>query len=270
MLSRRLGKGILSVKKTHCLLARYSQDSSVLTSFEKRKKLGSGNLILIAALGTACGVSATCYFGPKSDNKQFRHAAALLNATYRIFNMVKVSTILAVDYGWIIFQQKGMKSPVDAAADELKQSNDAFVDLLRRKQHGEKVSEEEVQKLRDRIEIGGKVGFCIYLLFYIYFFTIFFSIYHNEYFECTVQVMADLMSDPNSSPFHTVHVRSAQRLKNMCMQNKGIYIKLGQHLAQLDYMLPPEYIDELRELLANNPVSSTESVRRTIKGIIYN
>ena len=84
-----------------------------------------------------------------------------------------------------------------------------------------------------------------------------------------VQVMADLMSDPNSSPFHTVHLRSSQRLKIMCMQNKGIYIKLGQHLAQLDYMLPPEYIDELRELLANNPVSSTESVRRTIKGIYF-
>jgi aarF domain-containing kinase len=34
---------------------------------------------------------------------------------------------------------------------------------------------------------------------------------------------------------HEVHLRSAQRLRDLCFKNGGIYIKLGQHLGQLVY-----------------------------------
>jgi aarF domain-containing kinase len=61
-----------------------------------------------------------------------------------------------------------------------------------------------------------------------------------------------------------LHERNAIRLRDMCSQNKGIYIKLGQHLAMLDYMFPSEYQEILSSLLANTPTSSIESVRRVI------
>lgn len=32
---------------------------------------------------------------------------------------------------------------------------------------------------------------------------------------------------------HEVHTRSARRLQELCFQNGGIYIKLGQHIGQL-------------------------------------
>ena len=32
---------------------------------------------------------------------------------------------------------------------------------------------------------------------------------------------------------HEAHVRSANRLKDLCFKNGGIYIKLGQHIGQL-------------------------------------
>lgn len=32
---------------------------------------------------------------------------------------------------------------------------------------------------------------------------------------------------------HEVHLRNAERLKDLCFKNGGIYIKLGQHIGQL-------------------------------------
>jgi predicted unusual protein kinase regulating ubiquinone biosynthesis (AarF/ABC1/UbiB family) len=35
----------------------------------------------------------------------------------------------------------------------------------------------------------------------------------------------------------------------MCAANKGVYIKLGQHIAMLGYLIPYEYqVGEFREL----------------------
>jgi len=34
---------------------------------------------------------------------------------------------------------------------------------------------------------------------------------------------------------HEVHLRSAQKLQDLCFKNGGVYIKLGQHLGQLVY-----------------------------------
>lgn len=35
---------------------------------------------------------------------------------------------------------------------------------------------------------------------------------------------------------HEVHLRSAQKLQDLCFKNGGVYIKLGQHLGQLVYV----------------------------------
>lgn len=59
-----------------------------------------------------------------------------------------------------------------------------------------------------------------------------------------------------------IHKRSARKLREMCMANRGLYIKLGQHIAVLDHIIPEEYQEELFHLFANNECSSIESVRR--------
>lgn len=69
----------------------------------------------------------------------------------------------------------------------------------------------------------------------------------------------------SSNPYSAVHSRSGKRLKEMCEWNKGMYIKLGQHLSMLDYVIPTEYQDELFQLLSNTPRTSYEGVRRIIK-----
>nr|CAB3498961.1 unnamed protein product [Digitaria exilis] len=46
---------------------------------------------------------------------------------------------------------------------------------------------------------------------------------------------------------HKTHLRSANRLQELCFRNGGIYIKLGQHIAQLEYVVPEEYVKTMRE-----------------------
>jgi len=62
-----------------------------------------------------------------------------------------------------------------------------------------------------------------------------------------------------------VHARAAMRLRDLCRYNGGTYIKVGQHVANLDHLLPDDYITILHELFGSCPVSSYEDVREVIK-----
>uniref|UniRef100_A0A6N2LR83 ABC1 atypical kinase-like domain-containing protein n=1 Tax=Salix viminalis TaxID=40686 RepID=A0A6N2LR83_SALVM len=65
---------------------------------------------------------------------------------------------------------------------------------------------------------------------------------------------------------HEVHLRSARKLQELCFKNGGIYIKLGQHLGQLEYLVPEEYVQTMRESMLNRcPVSSYDQVCEVFK-----
>lgn len=61
------------------------------------------------------------------------------------------------------------------------------------------------------------------------------------------------------------HLRSAEKLLQCFSANRGIYIKLGQHLASLDYILPPEYTNVLRRLYDCAPQSTRSEVERVFE-----
>ena len=62
-----------------------------------------------------------------------------------------------------------------------------------------------------------------------------------------------------------VHERNAARLLALCIANGGVYVKLGQHAAQLDYLLPPQDTRTLHQLFEHNRASSYEDVSRVIE-----
>merc|ERR1719273_1705435 len=62
-----------------------------------------------------------------------------------------------------------------------------------------------------------------------------------------------------------VHRIAAERLLKLCRENKGAYIKVGQHLANLDYLIPTEYITTLSQLFDDAPTSPYSSIRRVIR-----
>jgi aarF domain-containing kinase len=66
------------------------------------------------------------------------------------------------------------------------------------------------------------------------------------------------------SPKAQLHRHAATRLLQLCHVNRGVYIKVGQHLANLDYLIPPEYITVLSKLYDDNPVSEYQDVCHVI------
>jgi len=63
----------------------------------------------------------------------------------------------------------------------------------------------------------------------------------------------------------SVHARAARRIRNLCRINGGTFIKVGQHLANLDHLLPPAYIKTLHSLFGDAPMTSYDDVREVIR-----
>lgn len=61
------------------------------------------------------------------------------------------------------------------------------------------------------------------------------------------------------------HKFAAEKLLKLCCTNKGVYIKVGQHLAALDYLLPKEYVETLKVLHKDAPSNTLEEVYRVIR-----
>lgn len=70
------------------------------------------------------------------------------------------------------------------------------------------------------------------------------------------------MVRPNNSQ---VHQRSADKLLKLCCRNGGCFIKVGQHIGSLDYLLPKEYVNTLKVLHDKAPESSREQVLQVIR-----
>lgn len=61
------------------------------------------------------------------------------------------------------------------------------------------------------------------------------------------------------------NVRTGRSLLKLFQRNAGIYIKLGQHLSALEYILPPEFCSVMAVLQNEAPESSIEDVERVLK-----
>jgi hypothetical protein len=79
------------------------------------------------------------------------------------------------------------------------------------------------------------------------------------------EVEEQLTSMEGESSKSKLHRKEARRLLNLCRENGGVYIKVGQHLANLDYLVPQEYIEVMSTLFDDTPQSSYEDVCRVIE-----
>ena len=60
----------------------------------------------------------------------------------------------------------------------------------------------------------------------------------------------DLPPDEKKLKMPDFHVNTAQKLYDMCCENRGTYIKVGQHIGAMEYLLPYQYIE--RYILLSN------------------
>ncbi|KAF7488616.1 putative aarF domain-containing protein kinase 1 -like protein [Sarcoptes scabiei] len=61
------------------------------------------------------------------------------------------------------------------------------------------------------------------------------------------------------------HRRSAERLLNLCSINGGVFIKVGQHIAALEHLVPPEYVETLKVLHNQAPRSKITAIKLAIQ-----
>lgn len=60
-------------------------------------------------------------------------------------------------------------------------------------------------------------------------------------------------------------MRSAERLRAMCWRNGGCFIKVGQHIGALEYLVPREYVDTMKVLHKDAPMTSLPELRKVIR-----
>jgi len=70
---------------------------------------------------------------------------------------------------------------------------------------------------------------------------------------------------PPYSTRDKVHLRSAKRLKEMCSQNGGLFIKVGQHVGALRYLLPREYVQTFKVFHSEAPVTPLPRMKQVIE-----
>lgn len=62
-----------------------------------------------------------------------------------------------------------------------------------------------------------------------------------------------------------VHKLAATRLLQLICTNKGVYIKVGQHIGALEYLLPSEYVQTMKVLHNDAPKNPVEDLYKVIK-----
>ena len=71
-------------------------------------------------------------------------------------------------------------------------------------------------------------------------------------------------SEESLEMWSKVHQRSAERLLSLCCTNGGVFIKVGQHIGALDYLVPTEYVNTLKVLHNRAPRSSIREVKKVV------
>ena len=56
------------------------------------------------------------------------------------------------------------------------------------------------------------------------------------------------------------HLRSANHLLKLCCDNGGVFVKVGQHIGALDYLLPEEYVNTMKVLHNRAPQMKLKDV----------
>mmetsp|Transcript_4889 Transcript_4889/g.10812 ORF Transcript_4889/g.10812 Transcript_4889/m.10812 type:complete len:260 (-) Transcript_4889:39-818(-) len=87
--------------------------------------------------------------------------------------------------------------------------------------------------------------------------------------ECAEQLVAlrkvEEAASLSKSGAEEVHQRSADRLLTLARTNKGAYLKIAQHLSQMDYLLPDAFPETLRVCLDDAPQTCYEDVAATVR-----
>ena len=56
------------------------------------------------------------------------------------------------------------------------------------------------------------------------------------------------------------HYEAAEKLLGLCRANKGVFVKVGQHIGALEFLVPTEYVNTMKVLHSQAPSSPLRDV----------
>lgn len=75
--------------------------------------------------------------------------------------------------------------------------------------------------------------------------------------------------DKSSKEYRTqrsvAHQKAADRLLELLVLNRGVYIKVGQHIGALEYLLPIEFVNTMKILHSKAPSNTLEEIYKVIR-----
>nr|CAG4651730.1 EOG090X047B [Triops cancriformis] len=80
---------------------------------------------------------------------------------------------------------------------------------------------------------------------------------YSKTYDVTTQEYKDIRSG--------AHQRSADRLLQLCLANGGVFVKVGQHVGALDYILPPEYVKTMKVLHNKVPPINFDDILEVVR-----
>ena len=86
---------------------------------------------------------------------------------------------------------------------------------------------------------------------------------HNHSYRQTLKIKVEDGNDRQAS-LRACHKRCAERTLKVLRQNGSIFIKLGQHLSSMNYLLPEEWTATFIPLQDHCPVSSYDSIAKMV------
>ena len=175
-----------------------------------------------------------------AEEERRRKTLSLCLASQRILNLVGTAAIMSADYGYHLYWKRSPGHEEEARDRHLLDAAQTDIEILTIRLMGLSSHDKEYTQAHEQVQAK-----------------------QSEIEELSHRIAQ--LTSIRGSYYSDLHHRCALRLRNMCIQNKGIYIKLGQHLSMLDYILPEEYTIVLKTLLDKNPHSTIESIRKVIK-----
>mmetsp|Transcript_22379 Transcript_22379/g.37917 ORF Transcript_22379/g.37917 Transcript_22379/m.37917 type:complete len:581 (-) Transcript_22379:181-1923(-) len=201
-----------------------------------RRPMSKTKLVMIPLSGIMAGSLARAAIDSDTvqNNEQYKNMSRVCTGTLRAGKLLSTVSVICMDYGYIIFKKRNEECEFDKLSNE----------IVRIRDEHEKISHLRWKNVNTPLEAKYKAQA-----------------------EALYEKMGELSEKCSQveSSFGESHRRSALRLHELCEANGGVYVKLGQHISQLDYLFPKEFISVLRKLLNDTPQSSYESVRAVIK-----
>jgi hypothetical protein len=188
-------------------------------------------------------VGASLYSGyVAADEERRLQAYHTVQASYRISNLISTVGLIVADYGYAMTFNSG-NGNVNQRYTQLSKE----IVRLQQKQEDLTIKQMKSNDTKEIADLLIQIGLTRTAL------------------DTTAEEIGMLNAESdNFQPMKVVHNRCAIRLRDMCAQNLGVYIKLGQHIAMLDHVFPEEYHHHLSSLLSKTPQSSYEAVRRYV------